>query len=438
MKNILAENLLRFGVKNLSEQQLQRISILIKEQATTKAMPAIDIATLRSNQFFTTAENIVKPWIVKNKIPFGLPDASALVTIIAASSRKQDGWFGNDLRKGQTTQMLSKLNQSFVDAVKNTIDNSVEDVIQFNEHPEQKGKVLTVGTVTATSFQPGDANGSSTIQDIMKFFNDYNLSSQIANWGAESPVITPYKPTSNGIITGGDFVEGRVKKDPGAGALDMTLVIPGIGGDRLVTYFLGAARFEPSSAKTAGGMKTQILWTPGPETTADLGKELFKTGTITPSPTLAEKVKEAVDGAKAMGTILSVRIESGASFDRPVNTDRNGFAQMVGMPVDKVPADPRKDIQGIVKDPMAGGNSFLAYYRGVAIQRALGNQAGVAPTMIAKVENGGDQAQYAKLIFSIKKADQSTTTTQADINSIGAGSTTTDMIGMFKAQQFYI
>ena len=56
----------------------------------------------------------------------------------------------------------------------------------------------------------------------------------------------------------------------------------------------------------------------------------------------------------------------------------------------------------------------------------------------AKVENGGDQAQYAKLIFSIKKADQSTTTTQADINSIGAGSTTTDMIGMFKAQQFYI
>jgi hypothetical protein len=151
---------------------------------------------------------------------------------------------------------------------------------------------------------------------------------------------------------------------------------------------------------------------------------------------MAAKVKDAVDGAKKIGTITAVRVESGASFDRPVNADNATFAKMVGMPTNKVPADPKIDKEGTVTDPMSGGNAFLAHYRGIAIQDALGNQAGVTPTMVAKVANGGDQAQYARILFTVKKPDNTNTITDDDVNSISKGSVSSDLSGIFRVVKY--
>ena len=111
---------------------------------------------------------------------------------------------------------------------------------------------------------------------------------------------------------------------------------------------------------------------------------------------------------------------------------------MVGMPANKVPADPTKDQAGVVKDPMTGGNAFLAYYRGIAMKNALGNQAGVTPTVVAKVETGGEAAQYAKLFFMVKKPDDSTTITKDDVASIGTKSTSADLGGKFQCIKFNV
>lgn len=159
---------------------------------------------------------------------------------------------------------------------------------------------------------------------------------------------------------------------------------------------------------------------------------------IEPEADMAQKVKEAVDGAKKLGTITAARIESGASFDRPINADNAAFAKMVGMAPNKVPADPKIDKQGTVTDPMSGGNAFLAHYRGIAIQNALGNQAGVTPTMVAKVEKGGDAAQYARIFFTVKKPDDTNTITSDDVKLIGKGSVSTDVSGQFKIVRYQL
>jgi len=426
MKNILAENLLRFGVKNFSHEDLYRVSQLLKEQFALPAAPKIDLVKLRAIPDFAAAEDIVKTFMSRSKVLTTVTDAAAMYVFGTARKAQKDAieLFLKNPDRG--IQQLVNNKYSFKSSA-DEIGQSTETLIQFNESPDAKGQVFIQGTMTATSYAASDVpNGAANINDIITYMNNYNILA-----------------LANGVNTGFD-VDPMTKGDsdfktdvkPGQPGYGAFLPEESFGG--FANWLYGLVSFKAASAQTTATTKTEITYIPGPELTSDLGKQLFKTGTITPEPTLAQRVKEATDAAKSLGTILSVTIVSGASFDRPVNADNAQFAQMVGMPANKVPADPRKDQEGIVKDPMSGGNAFLAYYRGIAIKNAMGNQAGVTPTIVAKVETGGDQAQYARIIFYVKKPDDTTIITKDDVASIGTKASSNELGGKFQCIKFNV
>ena len=427
MKNILAENLLRFGVKNFSNEDLYRVSQLLKEQFALPVAPKFDLVKLRALPDFAAAEAITKQFMSRSKVLTTIPDAAAMFVLGISRTRNNDGiaLVLKDPERG--IQKLVKNQFSFKTRV-DDLGQSEETLIQFNESPDAKGQVFIQGTMTATSYAASDMpNGAANINDIITYMNNYNILAMCngVNTGFDVYPITDRNSSSFKF----DVKQGQ----PGYGAF---LPEDAFGG--FASWLYGLMGFKAASAQTTATTTTEVLFTPGPELTADLGKQLFKTGTITPEPTLAERVKQAVESAKSLGTITSVRIESGASFDLPVKANNAQFAQMVGMPANKVPADPTKDQAGVVKDPMTGGNAFLAYYRGIAMKNALGNQAGVTPTVVAKVETGGEAAQYAKLFFTIQKPDDSTTITKDDVASIGTKSTSADLGGKFQCIKFNV
>jgi hypothetical protein len=81
MKNILAENLLRFGVKNFTNENLYRVTQLLKEQFALPTAPTIDLATLRANADFSAAEEIAKTFMSRQKVLTTIPDAAAYIVL---------------------------------------------------------------------------------------------------------------------------------------------------------------------------------------------------------------------------------------------------------------------------------------------------------------------------------------------------------------------
>jgi hypothetical protein len=431
MKNTLAENLLRFGVKNFTHENLYRVSQLLKEQFALPAAPAFNFAKIRANADFAAAENVVKNFMARQKVLTTIPDAAFLLTI-AMMPNNGSGFFQKTMLKNpdKAFDAMQKGNWNILEIAKEIGSN--EKIIQFNESPNEPGKIFMKGTMTATSYAASDvAEGAATIQDIISYMNNYNILA-----GANGSVTTgwdvDYGPAANDISDFAMEYNNMKPKMPGYGAW-----LPDESSNSATSYVYGLVSFKAASSKTTAGTKTEVTYTPGPELGSNLGPQLFETGTITPAPTLAERVKQAVEDAKSLGTIVGARIISGASFDRPVEGSREMFANKVGMPVDKVPMDPKTDQEGEVKDPMSGGNAFLAYYRGIAIKNVLDNLGlGVTPTIEAIVAKGGDAAQYAKIMFSVKKADETTSITTDDIKSIGTKSASNELSGKFQCAKF--
>jgi len=443
LERLLAENMIRFGTRNLSEHQIKKI---LKEALGTPAAvkntnPTIESFITDSKNWgplFTKNVETIKSLLSKNGVTFSSTTVDTAAAWIAFSSKAVRVYSDkNPLRK--SLKDVNKLKESIeaISGDSNSITEwGLETIIQLNESPNDPGKVLTVGVVSKTGVTGQDAGQSSNMADILTYCNDFNIG-MIATDDYEGKIgsyitqieIDPYKVVKGEIDSQGSFIEGNPRTTPGAGSLDL------INSESTLStscVLYADQQYKAASAQSTGTQTNEILWTPGPETTAELPKNLFPTLKITMAADMAPLVTKAIEDAKKLGQIIAMRIESGASYDRPVELDQAGFAKALGLSIDQVPSDPKVDAEGVVTDPMSGGNAFLSYQRGQALLKAIGNTAGVTPTMLAKVETGGDAAQYAKLIFSIKKPDQTTTITKDDLKTIGVKSTTSELGGQFK------
>ena len=440
LEKLLAENMIRFGTRNLTEHQVRKI---LKESAAPTAVANADpvvqaFVTTATNWGPFFASNVKTATSLLNKFGLKLTNttnekAAAFIALYNSALSGQGG-FAN-------VKNVIKLKE-LIEAREANEPISKFDVqeIQLNESPDAPGKVLTEGIITATGVSGTDPGNASELANILTYLNDFNLGALAsANYNVKGSVkfdyfeVVPYT-MRNKSIQDGSFIEGVPGKDPGAGSLRLS---EGENG-ALNTGMFGSLNLYASqnyiaaSAQSAGTQTTDIVWTEGPETKADLPKNMFPVLSIKLDATLTPLLTTAIESAKKIGQITGLRIESGASFDEPVKLDNAGFAKAVGMATNQVPADPTLDKEGVVTDPMSGGNAFLAIMRGRALQTAIGNLAGVAPTMVAKVATGGDAARYSALYFNIKMPDGSTTTTKDNLASIGAKTNVTQLGGQFK------
>jgi hypothetical protein len=126
---------------------------------------------------------------------------------------------------------------------------------------------------------------------------------------------------------------------------------------------------------------------------------MFATGAITLSD--PKELDAAIAELKALladkNTVLgSIEIESSASGDKPVD-GKNGY------PAGTKPGQYPLGKPYIVKAGETSGNAKLALGRGETIKEKL---AGLSNDIKVKavIQDGGDNAQYAKLIVTAKKA----------------------------------
>ena len=448
LQRLLAENMIRFNTKNLNENQIRK---LLNEQlsvsgAPKSAVPVVDQFVNNSSawgQAFTGAYNTTKALLTQNQVPFAVGIDLAAAWLVMYLSLQTPA----ELKGKQVFKSIESL-KTYMEA--NATELEMEAIeIQLNESPDAKGKVLTSGIVTKTAKtgdQPGEA---SDINDIVQFCNDYNLNALVAGItmdGATSQDninIDPYyigsgytsskyrNPGPAGAIAGSvSFVQGVPGKDPGAGSLDIE---PG-GADCIYSL----SKYVAAGAKTAGKQITTITVNPGPVVPIN-ATDAFEVLKTQLSATGTEDITTAIAGLTGIGKITNVSIESGASFDEPVKLDNAGFAKAVGLQPNQVPADPTKDVEGEVKDPMSGGNAFLAYMRAEALKTLVTKLIpGVTPTVTAKVAKGGAAARYVKLNITVQKPDGTTEVTSNDLDTQGIGSKTIAGAGVFKMYKYQI
>jgi hypothetical protein len=427
LERLLAENMIRFNTKNLNENQIKK---LLKEQVSIDTnqkgtgMLANFVASPKEwGPNFKANVNSMKTLLVRNKIKFTYvnTDTAAVWITIAGYKYKQ----GKELNlNALTAGALSKSLESSTNV--DTSDWNFEWTVQCMQSPDDPTKILTAGVITATAASGTNEGESSNLADVVQFLNDYNMGQTIKGLCSNKSIYLLY--VSEDSVESGD-----PNTDPGAGSLYID--------NQTISYWqicYSQTAFQAASAGTAVTTTTETVWTPGPETAADLPKNLFPVLSVKLDPAVSPEISKAIEAAKSLGQITSVRIESGASFDEPVKLDNAGFAAKLGLQPNQVPANPTKDVEGVVKDPMSGGNAFLAYQRAQAMLNAIGNTAGVTPTIVATVAKGGDAARYARLIFGIKKPDQSTTTTKDDIANIGMKSASSDLSGKMQMLGFSI
>lgn len=448
LEKLLAENMIRFGTRNLTEHQVRKI---LKESAAPTAVANADpvvqaFVTTATNWGPTFASNVKTVTNLLNK--YGLKFTNATNEKAAAFIALYYTCYSGAGTFGKMKDVIKLKELIEAREANMPITNFRATMIQLNESPDAPGKVLTVGNVTATGVSGNDPGNASELADILTYLNDFNLGALAsANYTAAPgktpsfdyfsviPYVmrTPSAGYSTKQILDGSFIEGIPGKTPGAGSLNFAEGENGAfntAGDEF--YLYASQNYIAASGVSTGTQTTDIIWTEGPETKADLPKNMFPVLSIKLDATLTPLITTAIESAKKIGQITGLRIESGASFDEPVKLDNAGFAKAVGMATNQVPADPTLDKEGVVTDPMSGGNAFLAIMRGRALQTAIGNTAGVTPTMTAKVATGGDAARYSALYFNIKMPDGSTTTTKDNLKSIGAKTNVEQLGGQFK------
>lgn len=442
LEKLLAENMIRFGVKNLSQFQMKK---LLKEALVNIGVIASPIPVV--NEFiksptawgpaFKAAVTTIKNVITNNQITFNV-DSDTAACIICIN----ESWdFRTKNKKVKTIEDVNKIVEAHFTTYSGVGGFKTRSEIQLNESPDAKGKVLSVGVISSAGVSGTEAGQNSNLDDIILFCNSYNLFllaidiTESGAGGTETINIMPFR-IINGKITDGSFVQGFPTQQGGAGSLDLNSALNAMS---TACCFYSKQTYDAASAASAGTTRTDIIYKPGSEVEVPLPPTLFATGTIVLPNNFDAMLTKIIADMRQLGTIEKVRIISGASSDRPVGNDRQKFADKAGVPINSVPLNLQADRDKTfdVTDPMAGGNAFLAFNRGQALYKAIGNLAGVTPsTPEAKVLPGGDDAQFVKLFFTVKKSDGTTVITSDDLSTIGVGDKTTNLEGQFKIAKF--
>jgi hypothetical protein len=436
-KNILAENMLRFGVKNLTESQVKYIKLIMEQAGDIPPLPQIQgLEQLKGNKLTAPIYNYFDAVIKNYGIKFSdkiEPNAAAYMTVgyIANAAFRGD----NIIKRAAKTSITQVIQQSrgqrgagaAAERIRvPSIDGT--NILQLNLAPSNQNQsinpyILTVGKVTAKDGPDANNQGiASVYTEVQKWMNDSNLKTYLTSG-------------TTTLVDKSFFKEGDPKKGGGAGSLDLVNNPFGTGNNSGMVFY-GLKDFVPQSGQTTATTNTTTIFTPGAEISPQLG-ELFVTGKIQLAPGKAEAISAAVKDAQKLGKIVAMRIESSASADRPTNISRAAFAKMVGLPVDQVPPNPGVNNRSDnVTDPMEGGNAFLAIKRGEVAAAAVKAVGGGTPAIQAKIQDGEDAAQYVKLFMTVQKPDNTTTITRDDLANIGTAAQSTGVVD--KAQMVVI
>ena len=260
-------------------------------------------------------------------------------------------------------------------------------VLKLNPSPDDPTKILSKGIFSEDEIvNPGDLSASSDYKEVALYCNNatlYIVSDYLRQKMGDNTVV--------GIPKGGSL---RLKIDVNDGYLDWTREY----GNTLLFY--GTAKTTQAQSKQTVTTLTWEVPPTGKTITKQLPGTMFATNEITLSD--PKELDAAIAELKALladkSTVLgSIEIESSASGDRPAEDKKSGYP--AGTTAGKYPLGKPY----VVKTGETSGNAKLALGRGETIKAKL---AGLSNDIKVKavIQDGGDKAQYAKLIVTAKKA----------------------------------
>jgi outer membrane protein OmpA-like peptidoglycan-associated protein len=362
MKNILAENLLRFGVRNLSESDITNISNIILNEQVLITTPenlrlnSQQITEFEADEYMKAGYAYTLKVFQQNNVIFSVTqDDAAKVVAYHTMSTKRDSI--EPITFSKRTLSLPK---------------------------STSGNVKTYGVFSPTGAPVNTLTtiSESTYNNIVLYLNNLML-------------LQLMKPDESVKTTAG---------------IKISLINPGKQGTVLSIPKSFETR-QTEGLHCYGTMRTTITKEPAntnptiltvPTTKPELVKKFDESLFVTNKITLAN-TSELDEMISELNTILqsnqnykikSIIIESSASGDRSVG-GKSGY------PNDQ--ADLKKYPIGTPYRPKTAtesGNAALAYGRGNTIKTYLeSNNIGVVPTIDALIQTGGDQAQYAKVFI---------------------------------------
>jgi len=266
-----------------------------------------------------------------------------------------------------------------------------DGTVKLNPSPTDPSKILTKGVFTEDEIvDPGDESASSDYKEIALYCNNASL-----------VIVADYLKQKMGNNTRVGTPKGgslRISTDVNDGCLKWTREY----GSKFIFY--GTSLTTQAQSKQT---VTTLTWEV-PDTGKTIVKQLpgtmFATGQVTLAD--AKELDAAIAELKALladkSTVLgSIEIESSASGDRPAEDKKSGY------PAGTTPGKYPLGKPYVVKPGETSGNAKLAFGRGETIKAKL---AGLSNDIKVKavIQDGGDKAQYAKLIVTAQKAGGAT------------------------------
>jgi|LauGreDrversion4_2_1035121.scaffolds.fasta_scaffold26555_5 hypothetical protein len=255
--------------------------------------------------------------------------------------------------------------------------------LKLMDFPEDPSKVLTTGIFTADEIQePADDSQSSTYEDIALYCNNAALS-EIARH-----LYVLRNQNSQAGLSGA----GYSLSTGSTGTLQWTRQ------SEFKVKFYGTMTTTSAASKQTATTTTWEVPATGKTIVKKLPGTMFATGaaTLADSKELDAAIAElkALIAADKNTKLAKIEVESSASGDRPAADGKSGY-----------PANHPKGTPYTPKTAAESGNAKLAFDRAATIITKLAS-LGVPTSTKALIQDGGDAAQYAKLIVTVQKADK--------------------------------
>lgn len=367
MKKLLAENMLRFGVKNLNESSINAVKLLFEgveelvDLTMSDIMPTAEMKEQVANGTYKTEYDIVLAYFKQNGVLFSTSQENAAIVYV----NNQSFEFKRNLLRGFQT-------------------------IKVNPGPEDPSKILTVGNINSMFFEnPQDQSAESDYIAAAKYLNSLTIAEvnmQNNNSAAQSVLA---KIAKNGAF---DIAKTSYRSSN--------------------FYFYGITTTTPAASKEVVTTTTWTVPNEGGFITLPLPGATFKTGDVT----IIDRTK--LDAAVAelqtiskdpKRKISNITIQSSASGDQKVG-GKSGYPEgQEGRYPLGTPYRPKSESES--------GNARLAFGRAKSVQAALGN---IAPVKIdAMIQDGQDKARYANIIVKVDDVvDPAKVLSKSDLETI--------------------
>lgn len=434
MRNILAENMLRFGTKNLKDTT-QRLKEEYTKLITEGLGDSVDTSLLQVPQdkrqemealtrISPAMKNVIKQLTTLNvPLPDGLSGADVMYIMLYGGIYLQKAprkFLGRILKKKGAAQGKAVVDLLNPDALKFQARGKE---LPINQHPDGGGvavigsPISVQGGMTSTDVDPGP-HPAQDFRELLSYMNAYNIAAWMGldKWDSGTAVNQYDIEEGYNMIGTDDTYVGDAEEGSYKGFVNTA---DWFEASRPVLILYTSKKLSTTTANTER-QAARVEFIPGEKQNVPLPDETFVIGKSVLSDAAKTKIKtEFLTAVKALAAadtkVTSITLTSGASIDEKykVGTTIADFASASGIPAADIQKAFGGDASKISVVPPAGGasgtrsgNDLLAVYRAQAFKEFIQSIAGgVTVTSNAVVAKGGAGARTQSMTYETLTAD---------------------------------